>query len=374
MHPLLTLPALAFSCALLAAAPANAQAYTVTDLGILPGYEFSMGNGINESGQVTGYNGDFIDGTVSAGQAFLYRDGKMSAIGTVPGEAILGNGIAGNEDKEPGHQNDDKRKIRVTGILENSGEAHAFLYQDQFLRDLGLLPGGHTSQGYAVNSSGEVVGEADDANYLSQPFLYQHGNMIPLPTGGTLGGYASAINENGDVAGTVNVPGNYFVATLFCHNKAIPLGVLPGGNYSSASAINDALEIAGTSSTSNPSNNHAFLWDKGKLIDLGVLPTGSTSASYGINASGEVVGTANVFSLTKGSVNHAFLYSHGKMHDLNGMIPSNSGWDLEVASSINSRGEIVGTGVINGNTRAFLLTLDCNDPSNKDCDHCKYGR
>ncbi len=374
MRSFLILPALALSCALLAAAPATAQTYTVTDLGILPGYELSIANGINESGQVTGYNGNFVDGTVGAGQAFLYRDGKMSAIGSVPGEAILGNGIAGDEDKDPWHPDDDKRKIRVTGILETSGTAHAFLYQDHFLRDLGLLPGGDSSQGVAVNSSGEVVGEADDANFISQPFLYKHGNMIALPTGGTLGGYASAINEKGDVAGTVFIPGNYFVATLFCHDKAIPLGFLPGGNYSSAAAINDALEIAGTSETPNPANPHAFLWDRGKMIDLGVLPTGSTSAASGINASGEVVGSADVSSLTGGSYNHAFLYSHGKMYDLNGLIPSYSGWVLQVASSINSRGEIVGTGVINGNTRAFLLTLDCNDRRNKDCDHCRYGR
>ena len=38
------------------------------------------------------------------------------------------------------------------------------------------------------------------------------------------------------------------------------------------------------------------------------------------------------------------------------MIPAGSGWALQSANGINDRGQIVGTGLHNGHTRAYLLT------------------
>jgi probable HAF family extracellular repeat protein len=44
------------------------------------------------------------------------------------------------------------------------------------------------------------------------------------------------------------------------------------------------------------------------------------------------------------------------MADLNSLIPAGSGWVLTGANAINNRGQIVGSGVLNGQTQAFLLT------------------
>ncbi len=44
------------------------------------------------------------------------------------------------------------------------------------------------------------------------------------------------------------------------------------------------------------------------------------------------------------------------MTDLNTLIPPNSGWILTEARGINDAGQITGTGTINGETHAFLLT------------------
>ena len=43
------------------------------------------------------------------------------------------------------------------------------------------------------------------------------------------------------------------------------------------------------------------------------------------------------------------------MIDLNTMIPANSGWTLEFATDISDKGHIVGYGMKNGVTKAFLL-------------------
>ena len=50
------------------------------------------------------------------------------------------------------------------------------------------------------------------------------------------------------------------------------------------------------------------------------------------------------------------LYEKGVLIDLNSLIPASSGWVLTEARGINESGQIVGTGVLNGQERAFLLT------------------
>ena len=53
----------------------------------------------------------------------------------------------------------------------------------------------------------------------------------------------------------------------------------------------------------------------------------------------------------------AFLYDVKEgMLDLNDYIPTGSGWELQIAYDINSSGQIVGSGRINGKVHAFLLT------------------
>jgi probable HAF family extracellular repeat protein len=44
------------------------------------------------------------------------------------------------------------------------------------------------------------------------------------------------------------------------------------------------------------------------------------------------------------------------MLDLNNLIPSGSGWVLQVANGVNDGGQIVGNGTIGGQTHGFLLT------------------
>jgi probable HAF family extracellular repeat protein len=58
-----------------------------------------------------------------------------------------------------------------------------------------------------------------------------------------------------------------------------------------------------------------------------------------------------------------FLWTKQKgMQDLNNLIPPKSGWVLEYAASINNRGQITGSGTINGETHAFLLTPISSPP------------
>jgi len=131
------------------------------------------------------------------------------------------------------------------------------------------------------------------------------------------------------------------------------LGTLPGGFESFALGINDSGQVVGWATTSS-GEDHAFLYSNGQMQDLGTLPGGPHSTARGINDSGQVVGEAT----TSSGEDHAFLYSNAQMQDLNSLIPAGSGWILQEAYGINTSGQIVGSGVINGQTRAFLATPD----------------
>lgn len=105
-------------------------------------------------------------------------------------------------------------------------------------------------------------------------------------------------------------------------------------------------------------DRHAFLWHRGHLSCFTSLGTQYAEA-YGINNCGQVVGHA--YDL--GGENqpeciheHALIWQQRKVYDLNKCLPAKSGWALQVAKGINDRGQIVGTGIHNGHTRAFLLT------------------
>src|SRR5262245_62230329 len=75
------------------------------------------------------------------------------------------------------------------------------------ITDLGTL-GGTSSQAFALNNVGQVVGYAQTArDEAAHAFVYDNGTMIDL---GTLGGPSSAavaINDSGLVAGSASVPG-----------------------------------------------------------------------------------------------------------------------------------------------------------------------
>ncbi|MFM2089580.1 MAG: hypothetical protein RLZZ127_69, partial [Planctomycetota bacterium] len=140
------------------------------------------------------------------------------------------------------------------------------------------------------------------------------------------------------------------------------LGTLFGGaGLARAKSVNGEGFIVGVSSPSKASEataGRAFLskkrtgssaWEP--MIDLGTLGGQTSTARAIAEGVARVVGTSTAVD---GS-SRAFLWSNGAMRDLNSLIPSGLGWTLVDATSINDAGEIVGYGVRNGQTRAFML-------------------
>ena len=172
----------------------------MTNLGTLPGGAASNGLGINSSGQVTGYSETpclstcylrTADGNTV--HAFLYSGGVMTDLGTLPGGTYsIGLGI--NSTGQLAGYSD------IAPTVQSSGVVHAFLYSGGVMTDLGTLPGGTISIGLGINSSGQVAGYADTASGL-HAFLYSGGVMTDINPAGWSNTEATGINDIGQIVG-----------------------------------------------------------------------------------------------------------------------------------------------------------------------------
>lgn len=132
-----------------------------------------------------------------------------------------------------------------------------------------------------------------------------------------------------------------------------------GGLAQQPWAINESGKIVGRARISLTSTIiEAFLYDSGSdsAIGLGFLNENfRDSEAFDINESDQVVGLSQVRNSP--NVYHAFLYENGSIKDINKLISCEdaAAWQLSEARSINDSGIITGTGVFEGEKRAFML-------------------
>jgi probable HAF family extracellular repeat protein len=263
--------------------------------------------------------------------AFLYSNGTMIDLGTLPGGGSFAGSIADGI-------NDSGQVVGQSATFGTND--HGFLYSGGTMVDLGTLPGGYNSFARGINSSSQIVGNSDvHGGVQDHAFLYSAGRMIDLGTlpGGTNSG-AWRINNSGQVVGQSDRTGGATHAFLYSNGRMTDLGTLSGASDSFATSINNSGQIVGYSDFANGST-HAFLYGGGTMSDLGTLPGGTYSSAGDINSSGQIVGAAK----TAGGVLHAVLYSGGTMTDLNNLV-SLGGAYLTSATRINDHGQIVAIG------------------------------
>lgn len=234
-------------------------------------------------------------------------------------------------------------------VCVDFAEGYTYIWQGGVMQDMiGAVYPYPTTSGYAINSSGQVVGNAS-----AQAFVWKGGSHIQLLGGLAPGNSdASDINSDGDVAGSSCTPQGTYHAVLW-HNSAIrDIGTL-GGLYSGAYGINDAGCVVGASTLTNVSGSpyHAFSWvDGGLMQDLGTLG-GPQSCALSVNNAGQIVGWAD---LGDGSgCFHACVWQGGHILDIGAL----AGDVSSAACGINASGQIVGTSCAAGDKsrgRAFV--------------------
>ncbi len=355
--------------------PPSLGYYDIVDLGTLGGTS-SVARAINEHSQVVGWSQDAAGRT----EAFLWQNGSMTGLGFLPGGSNSMAYAINNHGE-------------ITGRANVSASAyHAFRFSEGTMASIGTMDDGLVSLGTGINDAGDIAG----ASYKS----YNHGfvfrsnqfvHVYPWQMNQYGNSECFGINSEGRTCGITyllfgagyerwwgyvwrdeNNDGIHQSAEMQALGS---LGVAYSiGMRSQANAINDLGQVVGlTGITNSWYPHHAFLitpssgvWKipeadshpdhinptNALMQDLGTLDrVTDNSEATAINDQGWVVG----FSTTSSGTNQAFLWRNGTMLNLNSLISSNSGWVLTDASGINEHNEIVGTGLFQGQQRAYLL-------------------
>ncbi|MDH6186028.1 hypothetical protein [Polaromonas sp. CG_23.6] len=269
---------------------------------------------------------------------------------------------------------------QVAGVTEHiepvvSGQfsSHPFVWTEGLgMLDLSTLPipGFFPVSANHVNALGQVTGGAFStfgnplAGLPSHAFLWTPGSGIRDL--GTLGrgdvSSATALNDEGQVAGSSNIEfgplrglPNRVRHHAFLWTAAAgmqDLGTL-GGRNSDALALNALGQVVGNSDTANGTDpaaaplGHAFFWSPtgptaGRMLDLGTLAGGVSSATADLNDSGQVVGTSGTSATSP--LPHAFIWTAAEgLVDLNTRIPTApAGLTVTLATAISEGGAILG--------------------------------
>jgi probable HAF family extracellular repeat protein len=205
---------------------------------------------------------------------------------------------------------------------------HAFKWKKGALIDIGVLPGGSSSDADALSANGHIAG------------FSQNGLIDPL----------TGLPENRAVMWTKA-------------GEIIDLGTL-GGNESFSNDVNDLGQVVGMAANAvvdpfsfiGATQGRAFLWENGAMRDLKTLGGPDAFALY-INHRGQVAGISYTDSTANQNTGvptiHPFLWENGRMSDLGSLgglgAPGDFtvGFSVEV-NSLNARGEVVGTSPLAG--------------------------
>ncbi len=378
---------LGFLCAMAAlalAVPLTAQGakhptYTVIDLGVLDDLDrSSVAYNINDAGWVAG------------GSGALFPPGPQHAFLWFGHGPLLDLGTLGGPNSEAGGPNlrGEAAIISETSVNDLNAEDFcgfgdhlqclAAVWKRGKLTALPSLRGGNNSQAYGINNSGQIIGFSetgvvDPTCSTGMPFqVLRYEATIWEPDGrprklrplyGDTVGFGFGINNKGQAVGAsglcsnVSLPPNYQPNgphPVFWDADGTPLNLvgLPGASTTVASSISDRGEVVGDSQFPD-GTVRPFRWTRKEGIkDLGSFPGAVLTVApccNSVNNRGDVAGFWFDASFTM----HPFIWQNGVFTDPNSLLPAGSPWQLIQVTSLNDSGEIVGQGVINGESHAF---------------------
>lgn len=223
------------------------------------------------------------------------------------------------------------------------------------------LPGSETvGDALSVNDSGIATGSVGSG--IGQRGAFWSNGAVNVITQTTTGGSTfrttTSINNSGRIGGNgidpLNAARNVGMIFDIGSANAFEVGALPDRNGALVFAVSNAGHAVG-SSMQNQGSGLPYIWTQATGIQAIPLPTGTTQGSArGVNDSGWAVGTASSqFAIP-------FLFDGTNTYRIADLIPAGTGWDLQTntsssAMAISNDGVIVGTGMFNGQIRAYAM-------------------
>jgi probable HAF family extracellular repeat protein len=261
------------------------------------------------------------------------------------------------------------------------------------VKDLGVLGKGTNATAFDMNRTGWVTGSSNLVpNGPQHAFLWFGGG--PLVDLGTLGGPNSGLdgpNLYGEAAGLSEIAGADPDHEDFCgygnhlqcrgaiwrYGRLTALRTLPGGRNASAFGINNLGQVVGVSengvrdSTCSKATPfqvirfEAVKWEpNGEIHELRPLKGDTVAFSFGINDRGQAVGSSGACAtqgLPPANVTglHAVLWEKDGTGVYLGTLGDANNTASNAASSINDRGQVVGTSQFkDGTVHTFFWTKE----------------
>jgi len=350
--------------------------YSVIEVGSLGG-DLTTAYGINDNGDIVGQS-KLSNGSSAVLHAFLYHHASRS---------VVDLGAQGGSESLALSINDSGT---ITGEIFGTQLKHGTYWFPVAWHTSGgleLLAGPYPNgdgvfvSTNGISNTGLIVGQGyinDVAGYRA--VWYKNGTIANLGTLGGDGSDAGAISSQGIyIAGSSAVRGatpatNELPTHAFLYRNGVrtDLGVLPGGNFSAATGVNNNGEVVGysnngksgscTPSPDTPQIQHAFVSLNGKMTDLGNLANSPNcnSEAEGINDSGEIVGRSDAITTGNFEVSRAFIYSGGQLLSLTFLDWGDPAWGfvkLTDAVGVNCNGWIAANGFDTRNPNVFKVYL-----------------
>lgn len=361
---LATLTSLGLTAAPAVAEPAASRtgrtpAYELTDLGTLPGGTSSVALGVASNGTAVG--------TSRTGAGFRpqvavrWRAGQIENLGTLPGSTF-------------------SRAFAVNARGQAVGEAftappevsRAVQWEaDGTIRDLGTL-GGRSAVANDIDARGRAFGVSSQATGPSVATVWDRTGPAALPSldqqasgasrvnavtrSGRAVGAAPSRTEDGSSVGQAvrwDPRGPTFVP--------VALDRLEPGRFAVALGVSERGVAVGEASRLDPgttrTSTRAVRWDGTSVRELPAVGTYRFTRANDVSDQSDAVGFASGFAGFPSIDGVAVLWRAGRAIDLNTAVQrGGEGFVLRSAEAVNERGEIVGFGSKDGQTRAFLLT------------------
>jgi uncharacterized protein (TIGR03437 family) len=350
--------------------------FTVTGIGILPGFAISQATALSSNGTVVGYSATsgFQFSVVGRSEGWIFSNGVLTPISNTQNVAVpLGVNAAG-------------QVVGITGSAAGANGFAPFWYQNGafntpagFPADAVPIAISDTGPSVAmtiypngIDSLGDQGGVwANNAEtVLSSPsFCFDDPNSCRTQVTG--------ISTNGlEVSGAaeqLTKSSSGYWPVVWSNGSTIQtfLAGLPALSF--VAAVNNSGQAVGYAQGSgtlfNSNGTYQSLGSRG--VPLGINNSGWIVGAESIGNGGVAIVPFDSLTIPRllQSVNEgsaaAVLWVNGDLYELNtcSCVTNASGWDFEYAFAVNDAGQIAGTGFHNGVQTAFLLTPASNAPA-----------